>query len=1065
MAERESAGEPREAQTEAPAWREKQIARIRRRIVEVCVASIVFAAAAAVSLLFAQAPQPFGRSGPLTELEATVAWELPRSERALRCMLPRLEDLADCGLERLRVPEGPDPTGQVKPERLAAVVVRTAEALRAALNADVLFIVLFALTLLSTSWLVLRHPAVRWRTQTRLWLTFLIFALLGADFLENVFVLRHLAAYDLGSTAGASAFLIFWSAWCKWLCMFLLAGTFGHMTWSVGLRPLALWFFASSVVGVSSVVAARFGAFELGLPLWVLPVCGFAFGLGLVGLALSTLGMARGLATRLAPAHEPRADAAELEALEALELGERSDPIIGLALSGGGIRSATFNLGLLQALERAGVLEHVDYLSTVSGGGYVGGFWSMFRHRTARDGSSPRLSLAPSSVRHLREFGHFLVPRLGLFGVDMSRMIASVVGPMLPAVAAGGAILLLGMSAWLAISTLVVSEPLHAWVGVLGALPVWLLLLEAPSWRRRRDRGVTLVAYLFGLGCALAAAWGLWSLWGSGELAAVHEALQAKLGALDVAGARGLHARMLPALAWLAGGLGVLVVRLLFTTMANTHDSTKSPRTSFDARTAVAAADRAMMRSWLLSGLWALGGAVWLAGGLIQELDLQWEAVGSGLGTTVLFAIARRLFEQHGGAGAGSPARVMLRPWMVRALAWLALGLFAVGLSALLVTLRPLFDAATELLPIGTAFGVTVLVLLFLDPNTVGLHEFYRSRIVRAFLGAANGDPATHRATRELPDDDVEIDQLRGEGVPRRPVHLVCCCANDVSGDPLEHLGRGSQSAVLSPVAFSVGSQWISWSEAREEGRDVPTLGQALTASGAAFNSLMGSTTMELGRAVAFLMTTFNLRLGLWLPHPRHGRLAMRWPLGLRFYLEMLGRARADGQEVHLSDGGHFENMAVFELLRRRVDIIIASDCGADPEVLFNDLGNLVRRARESLGAEITIDPKPLRRGEDGLARAHVVVGSVRYADGAPATLVLCKPALTGDEPVDVQQYAGRASKFPHDSTGDQFFDEAQWESYRRLGEHTIETLLPDTEVADRAACLALLRSLHANAP
>lgn len=1064
MGDRESR-QPREAQEGAP-WREKPIARIRRRIVEVCVASVLFAIAAAVSLLFAQAPQPFGRSGALTELEATVAWELPGSERVLRCMLPRLEDLSDCGLERLRVTEEADPTGQVKPERLAPEVGRTAEALRAALNADVLFIVLFALTLLSSSWLLLRHPAVRWRTQTRLWLTFLIFALLGTDFLENVFVLRHLAAYDVGRTAEGSASLIFWSAWCKWVCLFVLAGTFFHMTWWVGLRPLALWFFASAVIGFSSVVAAPLGAFERGLPLWILPVCGFAFGLGLVGLALVTLGMARRLAGSLAPTQEPRGDAAELDTLMALELGsERDSPLIGLALSGGGIRSATFNLGLLQALEGAGVLEHVDYLSTVSGGGYVGGFWSMFRHGAAQDGSAPRLSLAPSSVRHLREFGHFLVPRLGLFGVDMSRMIASVVGPMLPAVAAGGAILLLGMSAWLAISTFVVSEPFHAWVGVLGVLPLWLLILEAPSWRRRRDRGVTLVAYLFGLGSAVAAAWGLWFLWGSAELAAVHEALQAKLGALDVAGARGLHARMLPALAWLAGGLGVLVVRLLFTTMANTHDSTKSPRTSFDARTAAAAADRAMMRSWLLSGLWAIGGAVWLAGGLIQELDLQWEAVGSGLGTTVLFAVARRLFEQHGGPAADSRARLTLRPWMVRALAWLALGFFAVGLSALLVTLRPLFDAATELLPIGTAFGVTVLVLLFLDPNTVGLHEFYRSRIVRAFLGAANVDPATHRATRELPEDDVEIDKLRGERAPRRPVHLVCCCANDVSGDPLEHLGRGSQSAVLSPVAFSVGSQWIAWSEARREGRDVPTLGQALTASGAAFNSLMGSTTMELGRAVAFLMTTFNLRLGLWLPHPRHGRLAMRWPLGLRFYLEMLGRARADGQEVHLSDGGHFENMAVFELLRRRVDIIVASDCGADPEVLFNDLGNLVRRARESLGAEITIDLGPLRRGEDGLARAHVVVGSIRYADGSPATLVLCKPALTGDEPVDVQQYAGRASKFPHDSTGDQFFDEAQWESYRRLGEHTIEALLPDTVVSDRAACLALLQSLHASAP
>ena len=52
--------------------------------------------------------------------------------------------------------------------------------------------------------------------------------------------------------------------------------------------------------------------------------------------------------------------------------------LTGVALSGGGIRSATFNLGVLQAFSRQGLLDKIDYLSTVSGGGYIGGWWSAY---------------------------------------------------------------------------------------------------------------------------------------------------------------------------------------------------------------------------------------------------------------------------------------------------------------------------------------------------------------------------------------------------------------------------------------------------------------------------------------------------------------------------------------------------------------------------------------------------------------------------------------------------------------------------------------------------------------
>ncbi|HEY6148164.1 MAG TPA: hypothetical protein VIZ69_10720, partial [Thermoanaerobaculia bacterium] len=144
---------------------------------------------------------------------------------------------------------------------------------------------------------------------------------------------------------------------------------------------------------------------------------------------------------------------------------------------------------------------------------------------------------------------------------------------------------------------------------------------------------------------------------------------------------------------------------------------------------------------------------------------------------------------------------------------------------------------------------------------------------------------------------------------------------------------------------------------------------------------------------------------------------------------------RAD-RPLHLSDGGHFENMGLYELLRRRCRYILVADCGADPDIAFDDVGNALRRAREDFGVEIDLDLTPLRPRADGYSAQHLAVGDIRYPNGFRGVLILIKPSLLGDEPDDVLQYATRNRAFPHESTGDQFYDEAQWEAYRRLGEH-----------------------------
>jgi hypothetical protein len=200
-------------------------------------------------------------------------------------------------------------------------------------------------------------------------------------------------------------------------------------------------------------------------------------------------------------------------------------------------------------------------------------------------------------------------------------------------------------------------------------------------------------------------------------------------------------------------------------------------------------------------------------------------------------------------------------------------------------------------------------------------------------------------------------------------------------------------------------------------------------------------------------MTVLNARLGVWAENPNYEPetwwqqhlppLRVFWP----WYVanEMLSSTTEDGQLINVSDGGHIENLGVYELLRRRCRVIIASDAGADPNTTFGDLGNVVRKARIDLSAYVHLDPPQLAplvpRGKEHLVEAHMTVGRITYreADGSEShgMIYYVKPGLTADDPVDLREYRTQHKQFPHEPTTDQFFDEAQFESYRELGYQT----------------------------
>jgi hypothetical protein len=223
-------------------------------------------------------------------------------------------------------------------------------------------------------------------------------------------------------------------------------------------------------------------------------------------------------------------------------------------------------------------------------------------------------------------------------------------------------------------------------------------------------------------------------------------------------------------------------------------------------------------------------------------------------------------------------------------------------------------------------------------------------------------------------------------------------------------------------------------------------LSNAVTISGAAASPNAG---YHSAPSVAFLLTVFNVRLGSWFQNPRRPEI-WRKPgpaHALRPLLsELFGLSNDRSDFVYLSDGGHFENLGVYELVRRRCRFIIACDAGCDPDVTFEDLGNTIRKCRIDLDVDIEIDTRALAPLADGNCVYHCALGLVRYdrADPRERTgyLLYVKASMSGDEPQDVEQYRKHHPRFPHESTTDQFFDEAQFESYRRLGLHIMDTVL-----------------------
>jgi hypothetical protein len=203
-------------------------------------------------------------------------------------------------------------------------------------------------------------------------------------------------------------------------------------------------------------------------------------------------------------------------------------------------------------------------------------------------------------------------------------------------------------------------------------------------------------------------------------------------------------------------------------------------------------------------------------------------------------------------------------------------------------------------------------------------------------------------------------------------------------------------------------------------------------------------------------MAIFNVRLGAWLGNPNaDGNRTFSHP-GPRqaitpLFAEMFGLTDSKRGYVNLSDGGHFDNLGLYEVVLRRCRHVLVSDAGQDGSFSFEDLGNSIRKIRIDFGINIVFEKiqiLPNTPEKEGLCCA---IARIRYSDvdETPAEddgcLIYIKPTLRGrgaQVPYDIYSYSRGSATFPHESTADQWFSESQFESYRALGSHIMDQLI-----------------------
>jgi len=743
----------------------------------------------------------------------------------------------------------------------------------------------------------------------------------------------------------------------------------------------------------------------------------------------------------------------------------KTDQKFGLALSGGGIRSASFALGVLQALYGFGVFEKFHYLSTVSGGGYIGTSLTYFRNifnTKAAPGWFPFGYLQPPGQAPIRAMGARVAAPQDADSKRAQRIVtylrqhAAFLVPSrqlgLPALAAGA---LRGL--------ITTSIPYFALLaGILG------LLCWAGAFDKTGEYDFLLATDWPAAATSVPPA-------GCSE---------------DKCEAKSLPPPDIYLAIWPAN-LALWIAVLFLATAALSSVVAGAVARLDQEEKLTRFGYRSLVKYYSLAG-WALTVGValavlstmpWLREYLNYLMDAQadqqlpgtFAALGSALAGAVGLVAKMR------GVLGGESLKPSLTRRLVLSLAGIlfVFGILFLGFMAGWSLAGP--ETARTWLYAGLLFLAAIAIAWTVNVNLAAQHRLYRDRLMEVFC--AQNRALKAGSWRYAYRAQSSAGWMQNMIAPKTPYHIINTCVITTDSDDRRFRGRGGDNFILSPLYC--GSDATGWA-ATDVAQPTLSIATAAAISGAALNAHSGPHGAGLLRNKAYsaVLSFLGLHLGYWARNPQRYRTAkrranadarwVRWcsKLGMinrnvtgvaafkvpnliipgLFSVSGIGMNEI-GTHVQLSDGGHFENLAIYELVRRRVDFMWISDAGQDAVFSFEDLSNAIERVRVDFGVNIRfrnedydlthLFPGSAETPSDAsknfadlykLARRGYAVGTVEYPDGKVGTVVYIKSTLTRGLPADIYGYKARNPDFPHQTTMDQFFDEEQFDAYRELG-------------------------------
>lgn len=741
----------------------------------------------------------------------------------------------------------------------------------------------------------------------------------------------------------------------------------------------------------------------------------------------------------------------------------------GLALSGGGIRSAALSLGAIQALQKNERITSLDYLSSVSGGGYIGSSLSAAMS-VAGGGRFPFGTDVSDSdaLAHLRNYSNYLMPR-GRSGIRNGSEAAAI---LLRGFAGNAVIVLFGLL-FAAILTIRGYSNGHGYaLREFGFIPALADSFLSP------ERTTTPVLGSGPFGLTLRLCWTLLAV-----LVAWAVARRAGPNGFWVSDTSGFLLRVAR---WLIIAVVVSFVLDLqpFAAVAigcaKTKIGASSHKTSLGALVTAAgafatsvAAFGSRIGKFLESSARSTGTKV-----LLTRLATKAMLVLAALVVPLL------LWCSYLALVAAALEHWRIPPWLAyHPLDWLAAHVRSVPVSPRLSFWPHIVSrikTAYERLPavVHTEHGplyswiclASLAVVTRLNANSYSLNRFYRDRLSKAFLFITGSIDV--RTEEPVPLNALKLSALQNNA---GPYHILNAALNVQGSKEANKRGRNADFFTFTP--HHVGSDLTLYAPTAGSQNGVPAifeaverdldLATAMAISGAAVSANMGTSTVRL---LSPTLALLNIRLGYWLTNPRfqarresvRKRLRAAADVLSNFFLpaEMLNLLDENGHKIYLTDGGHIENLGVYELLKRGCGLVVVVDAEADPTLAFGSLQRVERYARIDLGVRIVLPWEQIAAAHAAAAKAlvarepcaargpHCAVGKIFYENGAEGMLVYFKSSLSGDEKDYVRDYKIRNPSFPHETTGDQFFTEEQFEMYRSLGFHIVDGFFRGDDVA-----------------